>query len=190
MCKEVQKQFDPIQEHDACGIGADCQHRREKREHLHGRSGPFHRRAAGASCRQGRQRQESVTASAFLLQISHRFFKDGHGANRAYCFLISRRVWHCDAVSSAVDCWQRRKAEQLLETISQRMKAQYCAGLARCEACHERDPAAESAQSLHADDSPVLHRPARARREQVWHSSRCLYVIRRQLRKELSRTRM
>lgn len=22
MCKEVQKQFDPIQEHDACGIGA------------------------------------------------------------------------------------------------------------------------------------------------------------------------
>ena len=113
MCKEIRKRYDPLQEHDACGIGAlvNIDGRKEHRlvdqalsivEHLE------HRAGKDASGKVG-------DGVGILLQISHRFFSQA--VKEAGSKLPSEGDYGIAMLFLPTQGLRRRKSEQLLETI-------------------------------------------------------------------------
>ena len=113
MCKEIRKRYDPLQEHDACGIGAlvNIDGRKEHRlvdqalsivEHLEHRAG----KAASGKVGDG---------VGILLQISHRFFSQA--VKEAGSKLPSEGDYGIAMLFLPTQGLRRRKSEQLLETI-------------------------------------------------------------------------
>ena len=114
MCKEVQKQFDPIQEHDACGIGAvvNIDGRREHcivDQALSIVERLEHRAGKDASGKVG-------DGVGILLQISHRFFKEV--MRKQGVLLPDQGEYGIAMLFLPQSLLARRKAEQLFETIS------------------------------------------------------------------------
>lgn len=180
MCKEVQKQFDPIQEHDACGIGAVV--------NIDGRREHFivdqalsiverleHRAGKDASGKVG-------DGVGILLQISHCFFKEV--MRKQGVLLPDQGEYGIAMLFLPQSLLARRKAEQLFETISVHEGGTVLGW--RDVACHS-EILGESARAC----MPTIRQCFIARPKHVQTGlafEQMLYVIRRQFEKSCPNT--
>ena len=180
MCKEVQKQFDPIQEHDACGIGAvvNIDGRREHcivDQALSIVERLEHRAGKDASGKVG-------DGVGILLQISHRFFKEV--MRKQGVLLPDQGEYGIAMLFLPQSLLARRKAEQLFETISAHEGGTVLGW--RDVACHS-EILGESARAC----MPTIRQCFIARPKHVQTGlafEQMLYVIRRQFEKSCPNT--